>query len=171
MKDTDIELAKQFVTKKFEDANIKNHFLEVFDILKNEFEIDNDKVLTAGLLHDTLEDTNTTSEEIETLFGKDVAILVEEVSHPKNYTDDQKDEYYKKIISISPEAKMIKLADFTSHLRKFIGSFEGTSDYPKQTTDGYVLRIQSFLENCPESKAKVLVATLANKLDKYIKNI
>lgn len=163
-----IELAKQFAAKKFEAAAAKNHFLEVFDILHDEFGIDDENVLVAGLLHDTLEDTDTAPEEIRDAFSVEVASLVEEVSHPKNYNEIQKKEYYEKIKHISPGAKLIKLADFTSHLKKFIGAFTGTSDYPKHTTNGYVLKIQAFLKSCPESKAKESVFALTKELDSHI---
>lgn len=163
-----LESAKDFATKKFEEAGSKNHFLEVFDILHDEFQISTPNTLIAGILHDTLEDTDTTPEEIEKKFSKEVADLVKEVSHPKNYNEEQKKEYYEKIKHISPEAKLIKLADFTSHLRKFIGAFTGTSDYPKSTTNGYVIKIQTFLESCSESKAKDLVFSLSKELDSYI---
>ena len=168
MSDDLINTAKEFAEYKFNEVGGKNHYLEVFDILKNEFEINDQNILIAGILHDTLEDTSTTSEEIKEKFSKDIACMVEEVSHPKNYNEIQKKEYYEKIKHISLGAKMIKLADFTSHLRKFIGAFTGTSNYPKSTTNGYVVSIQAFLEHCPDSKAKDLVFELTKTLDSYI---
>lgn len=164
-----MEKAKEFAKQKFETAGLKNHYLEVGDILQNEFGVEDQSVLTAAILHDTLEDTDTTYEEIEAEFSKEVADYVKEVSHPKNYTKEQKEEYYKSLVSISAGAKMIKLADFTSHLRRFIGAFKGTSDYPKMTHNEYVLKIKAFLESCEESKAKSLVSGLADELDGLIK--
>lgn len=161
--------AKEFARHKFEAAGLKNHYLEVGDILQNEFNVKDESILVAGLLHDILEDTETTYAEIETEFSKEVADYVEEVSHPKNYNKEQKEEYYKKLKGVSDGAKMIKLADFASHLRKFIGSFTGTSDYPKMTHNNYVFKIKAFLESCEESKAKSLVFGLANELDNLIK--
>jgi guanosine-3',5'-bis(diphosphate) 3'-pyrophosphohydrolase len=160
-----IELAKEFATKKFEEVGTGNHFLEVYDILHNEFEITEKNVLVAGLLHDTLEDTNTTYSEIEKTFSKEVVDLVEEVSHPKNCNMEQKKEYYEKIKHISSGAKMIKLADFKSHLIKFIGAFSGKyPDVPKMTQTLYADSILSFLEYCEDSEAKKAVFELANKL-------
>ena len=164
-----IDKAKEFASQKFEAAGLKNHYLEVCDILQNEFNIDDESILVAAILHDTLEDTETTYEEIEAEFSKDIADYVKEVSHPKNYNKDQKEEYYRNLKDISAGAKMIKLADFTSHLRKFIGAFTGTSNYPKMTHNEYVLKIKAFLESCEESKAKGLVFDLADELDGLIK--
>lgn len=43
-----------------------------------------DEVIIAGILHDTLEDTNTTYDELVTNFGKQVADLVQDVSENKS---------------------------------------------------------------------------------------
>lgn len=163
-----IEDAREFAIRKFEDARIRNHFGEVHEIMRNEFHVEDHDVLIAGLLHDTLEDTDTVYEEIEEAFSKRVADLVEEVSHPKNYNQEQKKEYYEKIKRISTDAKMIKLADFTSHLRKFIGAYAGISDYPKLATNEYSILIRDFLESCEESDAKRTVFELTKELDDYI---
>ena len=55
-----------------------SHPVEVAGILA-ELRLDSDSIIT-GLLHDTVEDTVATLEEIETLFGKDVARLVDGVT-------------------------------------------------------------------------------------------
>jgi hypothetical protein len=164
-----LERAKEFAERKFKNVGLKNHYLEVVDILQNEFDVQDENILTSAVLHDKLEDTDTIYEEIETEFSKEVADYVQEVSHPKNYGGEEKDLYYENLKYISPGAKMIKLADFTSHLRKFIGAFTGTSDYPKMTHNEYVLKIKSFLESCEESNAKSLVLELANELDRLIR--
>ena len=86
-----IEKAKEFAGQKFEAAGLKNHYLEVGGILQNKFDVEDESVLVAGILHDILEDTETTYEEIETEFSKEVADYVQEVSHPKNYNQEQKE--------------------------------------------------------------------------------
>lgn len=163
-----IKSAKEFATKKFQEAGTGNHFLEVCSILENEFGVNDQDVLIAALLHDTLEDTSATYEEIERQFGKKVADMVEEVSHPKNYNAEQKKEYYEKIKHISWGGKMIKLADFKSHLVKFIGAFTGKNNLPKFTHTEYTDYILSFLESCPDSEAKNTVFKLAKEFEGYI---
>lgn len=58
------------------------HPLSVTSILVD-WGMDIDTVI-AGILHDTVEDTDTTLEQLESLFGKDVAFLVDGVT--KNIT-------------------------------------------------------------------------------------
>lgn len=163
-----IESAKRFAGQKFTEAGTGNHFLEVYSILRDDFAVDDQNILIGGLLHDTLEDTSTTYEEIEGLFGKKVADLVEEVSHPKNYNAEEKKEYYEKLKHISLGGKLIKLADFKSHLIKFIGAFTGMNDLPKFTYTEYTDYILAFLESCPDSNAKADVLALTRGLESYI---
>ncbi|MEI6843009.1 MAG: HD domain-containing protein [bacterium] len=163
-----IELAKEFAERKFKEAGTGNHFLEVCQILKEDFGVNDPDILIAGLLHDTLEDTDTTYDEIENIFGKNVAQMVEEVSHPKNYNAEEKKEYYEKIKHISWGGKMIKLADFKSHLVKFIGAFTGENDLKKFTHNEYCVFIRSFLDSCEDSPTKEEVARLNDRLEDYI---
>ncbi|OHB17371.1 MAG: hypothetical protein A2734_03010 [Parcubacteria group bacterium RIFCSPHIGHO2_01_FULL_40_30] len=60
-----IELAEKFASEKFAEAGVKNHFLEVSHILRDELGVKDQDILIAGILHDTLEDTSATYEEIE----------------------------------------------------------------------------------------------------------
>lgn len=168
MSENKIELAKKFAKMKFTEVGRKNHFLDVFQILQNKLNVTDSDVLIAGLLHDTLEDTSTTYEEIKEVFSKEVADLVQEVSHPKNYNQEQKLEYYERIKTISPGAKFIKMADFASHLQNFSKIYERNEQhlYPKFTNnDKYIKSIREFLDTCDDSVGKEFVYKLTDKLE------
>ena len=86
-----LNLAIEFATKKHNGQLRKGtlisyivHPLEVMQILYSMRADTN--LMIAGILHDTLEDTNTTPEEIKKLFGKDVLNLVESNSEDKSKT-------------------------------------------------------------------------------------
>lgn len=69
--------------------------------------------IEAALLHDILEDTNTTVEELESTFGSEVAQIVEEIT---NYGPEVerlgKEEYInQELLEISNSALLVKLAD------------------------------------------------------------
>lgn len=82
----------------------EEHCVKVVEILKTITK--NEIILKAGILHDVLEDTNTTYEELKEKFGV-VADLVNEVTH-----EGKKDEYGFYFPRLeSKEAIMIKLAD------------------------------------------------------------
>lgn len=146
-----ITLVKEFAARKFAEAKVGNHYLDVYRILRDDFGIEDQDVLVAGLLHDTLEDTDTTRKELEQNFGTVVADMVDEVSHPKNYNDEQRKEYHEKLRHISPGAKLVKLADFASHLKS--GPY--LVKHPN-----YIATIKDFLGSCPDSDAKQLVSVL-----------
>src|SRR5262245_27282813 len=60
-----------------------NHVITVAELLARVAEVTNLATLQAALLHDTLEDTDTTPAELDSRFGQEVRRLVEEVSHDK----------------------------------------------------------------------------------------
>merc|ERR1719247_3507427 len=75
-------------------------------------------VILAALLHDTVEDTDTTNEELIQEFGNRVAGIVAEVTDDKNLAkEERKRLQITKAPSKSPEAKLVKLADKLYNLR------------------------------------------------------
>jgi GTP diphosphokinase / guanosine-3',5'-bis(diphosphate) 3'-diphosphatase len=95
-----------------------NHPIALADVLVNESGVTDVEVLCAALLHDTVEDTDTTHEELANAFGSRVARIVAEV------TDDQalpkaerKRLQVERAAHLSPEAKLVKLADKICNLR------------------------------------------------------
>lgn len=71
-------------------------------------------ILIAGLLHDTIEDTDCTYEEIVEAFGKRTADLVMEVTHDGK--KDNKGYYFPRLKT--QEGKMIKFADRLSNISR-----------------------------------------------------
>jgi guanosine-3',5'-bis(diphosphate) 3'-pyrophosphohydrolase len=61
-----------------------NHPIALATLLANEGDVNDVDVLQAAVLHDTIEDTNTTYEELQTRFGGRVADIVAEVTDDKN---------------------------------------------------------------------------------------
>ncbi|MBI4401029.1 MAG: bifunctional (p)ppGpp synthetase/guanosine-3',5'-bis(diphosphate) 3'-pyrophosphohydrolase [Nitrospirae bacterium] len=80
--------------------------------------------IVAGLLHDTLEDTLATSEELEREFGKDIARLVDGVTKIgkiqfRNYEEKQAENFRKMVLSMADDIRvvLIKLADRLHNMR------------------------------------------------------
>ena len=98
-----------------------SHPLAVADILIS-WGMDIDSLI-AGILHDTVEDTDTTIVKIEDNFGHDVAFLVDGVTKVSqarkgmkdltNYTNQTKDNLSKLLIAVGQDIRVIiiKLAD------------------------------------------------------------
>ena len=71
----------------------------------------------AGILHDVVEDTKYTIEDIENIFGKNVRNIVEEVTENKALEwKERKKEAIEKIRNASFEGKMVECADKINNL-------------------------------------------------------
>lgn len=87
-------------------------------ILTHEAGITDIVVLQAALLHDTVEDTDTTLDEVELHFGAQVRRLVEEVTDDKTLSKlERKRQQVEQAPHSSPGAKLVKLADKLHNLR------------------------------------------------------
>ena len=95
-----------------------NHPIEVASVLANVGEVGDPVVLTAAILHDTLEDTQTTAEELERRFGRSVRRLVEEVTDDKRLPKvERKRRQVESAPSLSAEAKLVRLGDKICNVR------------------------------------------------------
>ena len=95
-----------------------NHPIALANILVNEGGIADYVVLCAAILHDTIEDTETTYDELVATFGREIADVVAEVTDDKSlHWKDRKQLQIEHAAHASPQAKLIKLADKTCNLR------------------------------------------------------
>jgi GTP diphosphokinase / guanosine-3',5'-bis(diphosphate) 3'-diphosphatase len=109
--------------KDFEASPYINHPLALAHILCSEGGIVDTTVLIAALLHDTVEDTETTADEIAREFGPEVASIVAEVTDDKSLPkQERKRLQVAKAASKSDGAKLVKLADKISNLRDIAAS-------------------------------------------------
>jgi len=88
-----------------------------------------DDVVTAALLHDTIEDTGTTREEIVEAFNENVAVLVESVSEVKEKDGrkiewkERKQDYLTRLEQASNEAILIAAADKIDNIESKLDAF------------------------------------------------
>ncbi len=89
-----------------------SHPIRVAAILAENGEGDSESLLIAAILHDVIEDTETTANEIRTLFGETVCNLVLECTDNKKLPGwEQKQEQVNYAPKASVAAKKVKLAD------------------------------------------------------------
>jgi len=127
--DSDLSLiiaALSFASEKHRDQRRKdqegtpyiNHPIEVARLLHEVGGITDGATLAAALLHDTVEDTDTTKDCLYDLFGEEVAALVMECSDDKTLAkEERKQKQIDHAPHISTKAKLIKLADKISNVR------------------------------------------------------
>jgi guanosine-3',5'-bis(diphosphate) 3'-pyrophosphohydrolase len=98
-----------------------NHPIALANVLADEGGIDEADVLCAALLHDTVEDTETSAEELKALFGQDVLSIVLEVTDDKSLPKEvRKQAQIDNAPHLSCEAKLVKLADKICNLRDIL---------------------------------------------------
>ena len=104
------------------DTPFINHPIQLAYILV-QADIEDATVLAAALLHDTIEDTNTTHDEIEIVFGHEIANIVEECSDDKSLTKlERKQAQIEHAAKISPKARLVKLADKIANVSDIDGA-------------------------------------------------
>ena len=95
-----------------------NHPIALARVLAIEGGVTDIEVLAAAVLHDTLEDTETTVRELKDRFGPEIASLVVEVTDDKNLPKQRrKDLQIEHAAHLSAPAKLVKLADKICNLR------------------------------------------------------
>lgn len=122
--------ALEFAAEKHRDQRRKgveaspyiNHPIQVAEVLATFGNVDDLTMLMAAILHDTIEDTDTSQGDLEQLFGRDVAAVVSEVTDDKSLPKkERKRLQVEHTPHLSDCAKQIKIADKTCNVRD-IGS-------------------------------------------------
>ena len=123
--------AAEFAAHKHRDQRRKdaaaspyiNHPLALASILGSEGEVTDPVTIAAALLHDTVEDTETTPAELESVFGREVAQVVAEVTDDKSLPrTDRKRLQIEHAGHLSERAKLVKLADKIANIRDVAAS-------------------------------------------------
>lgn len=123
--------AAEFAARKHRDQRRKdksaspyiNHPIALAEVLSRVGGITSPNVLAAGLLHDTLEDTQTTRLELRKAFGPSIAKIVDEVTDDKRLPKQRRKELQvEHAAHISKSAKLVKLADKISNLSDIVTS-------------------------------------------------
>lgn len=100
-------------------VHVCNVAMEILVASRSSPDMDERFAVTVALLHDTLEDTETTFDEIEKEFGKDVAVAVSALTKNKQLKkEDRMADSLKRIIALNNEASAVKLADRITNLQK-----------------------------------------------------
>jgi len=100
-----------------------NHPIQVAEVLWSIGEVRDVNLLVASLLHDTIEDTDATPDEIRATFGEEVVSLVLEVTDDKNLPKAvRKELQVKNAPRKTHKAKMLKLADKISNVGDILTS-------------------------------------------------
>ena len=144
--------SRKHSTQRRKDADASpyiNHPIALVSILAVEAGIQDPDVLCAALLHDTIEDTNTTPDEIVMKFGEFIAGIVSEVTDDKSLAKQQRKELQiEHAPKLSREAGLVKFADKIANLRDVAHS--PPANWELQRRQEYFDWAKSVVDNIPE---------------------
>jgi len=121
--------AKKFAFEKHKNQKrndgitpFSDHLEEVVNRLKN-LGVSNEDVLSAAWLHDVIEHTSTTFDEVNEMFGNTIAVLVLSLSKDSKITKkDIETRYVSQLKNSSIQTKIIKFCDIAANLRDIVNS-------------------------------------------------
>ncbi len=124
-----------------------NHPCEVAGLLARATGGADPALIAAGVLHDTIEDTPATHGDLGEMFGAGVAALVIEVTDDKSLAkEERKRLQIVHATSISPQGKLLKIADKTSNLWSLADS--PPDGWPRERRDEYLAWSEAVVANC-----------------------
>jgi guanosine-3',5'-bis(diphosphate) 3'-pyrophosphohydrolase len=124
-----------------------NHPISVSLLLAEIGGIADAEILSAAILHDTLEDTATTPEELEATFGMRIRKLVEEVTDDKHLPKARRKELQIDHASqLSADAVLIKLGDKISNVLDVTNS--PPADWNIERRTEYLDWAEAVVNNC-----------------------
>ena len=125
--------------------------------------VDDPEILAAALLHDTLEDTKTEPEDLESKFGKKVCEYVLDVTDDKTLLkDERKSRQIEHAKKISKGAALIKLGDKISNVTDVIDNPPVGWNINRRKE--YLDWAEKVIENCPKVNDR-----MENKFQEIIK--
>ncbi len=144
-----------------------SHVFRVCLTVRQVFGVDDDDVLAAALLHDTIEDTNTDFDDIETHFGPQIAGWVRALTKDKREQELIRENKYIEELAVSPwQVKACKLADVHDNLLDSEG-------FPPDRRAKTFRRSRQYLSVLDDSHEKVrrayaIVQRLVQELDPQV---
>lgn len=166
-----IEEAKYFAFEKHKDQIRKftgnpyhTHPFRVADIVRQC--TDKEDLIVAALLHDTIEDTQTTYDEIKERFNERVANLVMELTNNEDKIEEIGKEVYlaEKMNKMSEYALLIKLADRLDNISELTGETDDFSRFYRQETNFIMRRIKRSLSD----SHKILAGKIKEISESYV---
>lgn len=137
--------------KDVEASPYINHPIEVAQLLASAG-ITDPVTLQGAILHDTIEDTKTTGEELEEAFGAEVRRVVEEVTDDKRLSKaERKRLQIEHAPHLSEHARQIKIADKISNVRGV--TVAPPADWSLQRRQDYLDWTEQVVAGCRGSNA------------------
>ena len=121
--------AKKFACEKHKNQKRKDgitpfsdHLEGVVNRLKN-LGVTNQDILSAAWLHDTIEHSDTTFDEINTIFGNSISVIVLSLTKDSQLSRGQRElQYIQQLKNSTFQSKIIKFCDISANLKDIVNS-------------------------------------------------
>jgi len=124
-----------------------NHLIDIAQVLVCVAGVTDPTTIQGAILHDTIEDTQTTAGDLEKAFGPEVRLLVEEVTDDKQLSKlERKRLQIEHARELSVAAKLIKIADKISNVRDVVHS--PPVDWTLQRRQEYIDWTEKVVSGC-----------------------
>jgi len=157
--------------RKTTDIPYISHIMEVMQIL-----IENNcrkEVIIAGILHDTIEDTDTTPEEIKKFFGKEVLSIVQsETEEDKSLSWlERKSTFINHLYSACLETKLVCCADKLSNIRSIYVGLQTDGDEVWKCFNAGKEMQQWYYENIVSALSNISETSMYHNLKGMVSNV
>ncbi|HEX3443408.1 MAG TPA: HD domain-containing protein [Chthoniobacterales bacterium] len=178
---SELESGTQRVLRAFRYAAIKHryqtlsdgqtpyfsHVVRVTFIVRDLFDIDDQDIIVATILHDVVEDTGTSLNEIDQLFGRTIAYYVEALTKNEALPRRRREQEYDERLFNAPEIVQIaKLADMYDNLSARIGTpkLQNTLENARRITAGFEKTIRTRRGKNALRHVRVLIAEIEDRV-------
>jgi guanosine-3',5'-bis(diphosphate) 3'-pyrophosphohydrolase len=140
--------------RKDQQTPYVSHVFRVCLVVRHVFGFDDPALLTAALLHDTIEDTNTDCDDIIDHFGPEVARWVSALTKEKRLPHDEREaDYARRLAAADWQVKVIKLADIYDNL---MDSTTVSSAQQRKSADKARFYLQAVSQGLPPAAQRAL---------------
>jgi guanosine-3',5'-bis(diphosphate) 3'-pyrophosphohydrolase len=135
-----------------------SHVFRVCLTVRHFFGIADADVLTAAVLHDTIEDTTTDFDDVAEHFSPKVAGWVRDLSKDKRLPDAEREQQYKAVLTAAPwQVQVCKLADIHDNLTDSVHTPPEMQARTRRRSHEYLEALRSGLK--PEARAAFEIVT------------
>jgi guanosine-3',5'-bis(diphosphate) 3'-pyrophosphohydrolase len=142
-----------------------SHVFRVCTVIRNIFGFDDQRMLTAAVLHDTVEDTTTDFDDVERHFGREIAEWVALLSKDKRAPENQREWAYMEGLQRAPwQVQVCKLADVYDNL---LDSAQLPSEHRGQSHErarSYILALEATADPQTQQPLALVKQLLASVL-------
>ena len=168
IKSAELFAKKKHSGKSTNGSTYSKHLEDVVNRLKS-FGVD-DEQLCAGWLHDVLENTDTSFDDLHGQFGSTITVIVSSLSKDMTIPRKQRNkEYAKQLKEASFNAKLIKLCDISANLSDLKNYKASKSKIMRQIRQNryHLILIKNGLIDNPNPKIQILLNNTNKILQKY----